>query len=71
MITMGMPPGRPPTLAELRYHWGSAYGIDVDWGRWTARRRDGLGTLSAASAEELRRLIIADYTARRVPRGLP
>ena len=64
MITMGMPPG-------CRRRWpscGTTGGLRTasTWtGRWTARRRDGLGTLSAASAEELRRLIFADYPPAR------
>ncbi len=56
-------------LDELRWHWGEAYLIDYlgDW-RWIAQRRDNRETLTAESPEELRNLIIADYTARPVPR---
>jgi hypothetical protein len=40
-------------------------------GKWTAERQDTHETLRADSAEELRDKIVADYTARPVPRDLP
>ncbi len=56
-------------LAELRFHWGSAYMVWCNApGRWTAERRDGKGTLSADSAGELWEKIRADYFACPVPR---
>ncbi len=59
-------------LAELRHHWGSAYMINcIVLGQWTAQRRDTYETLRADSPVALRDLIVADYTARPVPRDLP
>ena len=59
-------------LAELEFHWGSAYRLAVTGGRWTARRRDGKGgTLTDPDPEGLRLQILADYAAMRVPRDLP
>lgn len=55
-------------LAVLKWHWGSAYDIWHFGTRWIAQRRDDRSTLRADSPEELRNLIIADYTARPVPR---
>jgi hypothetical protein len=51
-------------LAELRWHWDSAYKIDCDAGVWTARWTDGTDTLAAGTAYKLRALIRADYFAR-------
>jgi len=58
-------------LENLRWNWGEAYVIDHfgDY-RWMAQRRDKRATLRADSPEELRNLIIADYTARPVPRQI-
>lgn len=61
--------GMEAALEELRHHWGSAYVIghpepDV----WVAQRRDDRVVLRADTPEELRDRIIADYTARPVPR---
>ena len=59
-------------LAELEYHWGSAYHLAVIDGACTARRRDGKGsTLTDPAPEGLRLQILADYAAMRVPRDLP
>jgi hypothetical protein len=59
-------------LDELRFHWGSAYDIDLADGEWTARRRDGRGgTLADPSPEGLLRQMRADYTALPVPRSTP
>ena len=60
---------RDPDLADLRWHWGSAYIIsrpepDV----WVAQRRDTRETLRADGPEALRHMIVADYSARPVPR---
>jgi hypothetical protein len=51
-------------LAELRWHWDSAYKIDCDGGVWTARWTDGTEILTAGTAYKLRALIRADYFAR-------
>jgi hypothetical protein len=63
--------GEAGELDELRFHWGSAYDIDVTGGTWTARRRDGRGTLADPLPEGLRLRILADYAAMPVPRDLP
>ena len=58
-------------LADLRWHWGSAYMIfhpepDV----WVAQRRDDYATLRAEAPMELLERIRADYQDRPVPRRL-
>jgi hypothetical protein len=67
--------GRPAdadALAELEFHWGSAYHLAVIDGVCTARRRDGKGgTLTGPDPEGLRLQILADYAALRVPRDQP
>jgi hypothetical protein len=56
-------------LAELEWHWGSAYLIaNPEPGAWIAQRRDDFGTLRAASVDELWQAIRADYAARPVRR---
>jgi len=58
-------------LDELRWHWGDAYLISYfpGPGRWVAQRRDSHATMSAEGPEELRDLILADYTAHPVSRA--
>lgn len=56
-------------LAALRYHWGGAYKITGPEGVFRAERRDGLGTLVAATGHGLRILILADYLGPPVPRS--
>lgn len=56
-------------LADLRYHWGSAYMIlhpqpDV----WLAQRRDDYQQLTAAKPLELLLAIREDYRQNPVPR---
>ena len=59
-------------LAELEFHWGSAYHLAVIDGVYTAQRRDSKGgTLTDPLPEGLRLLILADYAAMPVPRDLP
>jgi hypothetical protein len=56
-------------LAELRHHWGDAYVISrPEPDLWLAQRADTRETIRAANAEALHDLILADYTARPVPR---
>jgi hypothetical protein len=65
-------PAAVGALAELEFHWGSAYHLAVIDGVWSARRRDGKGaTLTDRVPEGLRLLIRADYAATPVPRNLP
>ncbi len=59
-------------LAELEFHWGSAYQLAVIDGVYTAQRKDGKGgTLTDPLPEGLRLLILANYAAMPVPRDLP
>ena len=55
-------------LADLRYHWSTAYAISYSHGEWLAARRDSGEVLTAADAETLRRRIRQDYRRRPVPR---
>jgi hypothetical protein len=58
-------------LDSLRWNWGDAYLISFfEPEHWMAQRRDNRATLRAATPFGLRDLIIADYTARPVPRDL-
>jgi len=54
-------------LADLRWHWGDAYEINL-FGAFQAVRGDNGLVLMAASADELRALIRSDYLHRPVPR---
>lgn len=58
-------------LADLRWHWGSAYlishpALDV----WLAQRRDTRETLRADMPTALHDAILADYMARKVSRDV-
>jgi hypothetical protein len=58
-------------LAELRFHWDTAYEIyhpepDV----WVAVRRDNRETLRADTPDALRDKIVSDYFAHPVSRRL-
>lgn len=55
-------------LGDLCWHWGGAYVITGIIGAWRAERRDDGRVLTANDPEKLRRAIIADYTAKPVPR---
>lgn len=55
-------------LAELRYHWGSAYVIDGDIGHYTATRRDNGLVLHAETPNDLYAVIRRDYMSYPVPR---
>ncbi len=64
--------GSTDALDDLRFHWGSAYDIDLDDGKCTAWRKDGKGApLADPLPEGLRLRILADYAAMPVPRNLP
>jgi len=52
-------------LANLRWHWDMAYEIGLSGDTWSARFLGGSGSLKAGSADELRRLIWADYASRK------
>ena len=65
-------PADADALAELEFHWGSAYHLAVVDGVCTAWRRDGKGgTLTDPDPQGLRLQILADYAVLRVPRDLP
>jgi hypothetical protein len=55
-------------LAELRWHWGSAYLVEQLGGRWVAQRRDSHATVSARDPGQLLGLIRDDYRRHPVPR---
>lgn len=60
---------RDEALRALEWHWGEAYEFGEALGVWRAVRRDNGLTLIASEAEELRDLIIEDYSRKPVPRG--
>ncbi len=61
---------RNAAVRDLDFHWGGAYAIAVGDDGWVARRLDDGQPLVASSPEELRALIVADYSAQPVPRDL-
>ncbi|HXL94265.1 MAG TPA: hypothetical protein VN969_35485 [Streptosporangiaceae bacterium] len=68
----GLTPGNRYALEGLSFDWGEAYDITVsDEYGWRARRKDGKGDrIEAPTPDDLRRLIVNDYTLMPVPRGL-
>jgi hypothetical protein len=65
-----MGPWDEAALESLRYNWGDAYAVSrPDPDTWLAQRLDTRETLRAADPDGLARLILADYTARPVPRS--
>lgn len=48
-------------LHSLRYHWSSAYDIDLRHGRWTAQCRVTGDVMVAGSEPALRQLIRSHY----------
>jgi len=57
------------SLNWLRWHWGSAYVIELRGNLYTATRRDDSAVvMTAVNAILLRERISADYQARPVPR---
>jgi hypothetical protein len=57
------------SMSDLRWHWGEAYVITGTAGHCRAERRDDGRVLTAGDPETLRLAIIADYTAKPVPRA--
>jgi hypothetical protein len=55
-------------LEDLSWNWGGAYDLAVTRAGWVAKRLDNGRALVAASAGELRELIVADYAAEPVSR---
>jgi hypothetical protein len=62
-------PADEASLIDLSFHWGSVYDMAVLDGTWTAKSvADPQTVLSAPTADELRRMVRADYAGRpRVP----
>jgi hypothetical protein len=54
--------------AQLKHGWGSAYDFQRHGPVVRAVRRDGLGSITANSPEQLGPLVAADYAERPVPR---
>ena len=52
-------------LADLRWHWDTAYDIDGSDNSWTATFKGDTTVLLAPSADELRDLIRGDYRSRK------
>lgn len=57
-------------VAMLESHWGSAYRISYRLGQFRAERMDDGSAVRADSAEELLRLIRADYAQRPISRDV-
>lgn len=55
-------------LADLRYHWGEAYVITWQDGRFTAARMDDHRVIPAATAAGLFEALRRDYAEQPVPR---
>ena len=55
-------------LDELRWHWGSAYALDVVEGAYRAIRKDNGSVLLGSTVDELHASIITDYQSQPVPR---
>jgi hypothetical protein len=68
--TLSAQAARIAALRDLDFHWGGAYAIAAGSDGWVARRLDDGEPLVAGSPEELRALIVADYSAQPVPRDL-
>lgn len=65
-----MPTSDEP-LSYLTWHWGSAYLIaHPEPDCWVAQRADDRTTLRSDTPLGLRDRILADYTARPVPRSV-
>jgi hypothetical protein len=61
---LGVSPDEEEQLADLRWHWDTAYEITRNGEAWTARFLAGTETLTAPSADDLRELIREDYLFR-------
>ena len=55
-------------LTDLRWHWGEAYDISWSGGLFRAARRDDGAAVSAATFNEMHRLLQDDYSTRPVRR---
>jgi hypothetical protein len=62
---LGVSPDEEEQLADLRWHWDTAYEISRNGETWTGRFLAGTGILTAPSADDLRGLIREDYMARK------
>jgi hypothetical protein len=55
-------------LADLSYHWGTAYRIFFEAGQFVAQRRDTEALVRCGTAAGLHEEIRSDYRAMPVPR---
>jgi hypothetical protein len=56
--------------AQLKHGWGGTYEFQRHGPVVRAVRRDGLGSITANSPEQLGPLVAADYAERPVPRAV-
>jgi hypothetical protein len=61
---LGVSPDEEEQLADLRWHWDTAYEITRNGETWTGRFLAGPEILTAPSADDLRGLIREDYLFR-------
>jgi hypothetical protein len=61
-------PAARSAWAQLKHGWGGAYEFQRHGPVVRAVRRDGLGSITANSPEQLGPLVAADYAQRPVPR---
>ena len=61
-------PAARSAWAQLKHGWGGAYDFQRHGPVVWAVRRDGLGSITANSPEQLGPLVAADYAERPVPR---
>jgi hypothetical protein len=61
-------PAARSAWAQLKHGWGGAYDFQRHGPVVRAVRRDGLGSITANSPEQLGPLVAADYAERPVPR---
>ena len=61
-------PAARSAWAQLKHDWGSAYDFHQHGPVVRAVRRDGLGSITANSPDQLGPLVAADYAERPVPR---
>jgi len=61
-------PAARSAWAQLKHGWGGAYDFQRHGPAVRAVRRDGLGSITANSPEQLGPLVAADYAERPVPR---
>jgi len=68
-MTDGQAQQRANDLANLRYHWGSAYRISWQAGQFCAERLDNGARVRTSTASKLSAEIRTDYSAMPVIRS--